>query len=134
MGPETGDRTGTLTTYADPMPTCSFPFLDRLLLPTLLGGSLFALLAAVIGHSVMRTFLEARGVQPWGIFDSLRAIPFALLGAALIGVAVTLTAGLLVLECRDLRDTPSVLIADAVCALGGMVLLRTGLLGVRRLT
>jgi len=116
------------------MPTCSLLFLDRLLLPTLCGGVLFGALARVIGHGIVGTFLEKRGVQPWGVLDSMRAIPLVIFGAALIGVAVTFSAGLLLLECRDLRNTPIVLVMDAGCALGGMLLLRTGLQGVHRLT
>ncbi|HYW30202.1 MAG TPA: hypothetical protein VE869_01765 [Gemmatimonas sp.] len=116
------------------MPDCALPLLDRFLIPCIVGGFVFATLAAVIGHSILQTFLEARGVVPWSLFDSLTSLPLLLLGAGAIGAAVTLAAGLYLLACPGFQHRSALFILGGTAALGGLALLRAGLLGVRRLT
>ncbi|MES2525357.1 MAG: hypothetical protein V4617_21885 [Gemmatimonadota bacterium] len=116
------------------MPSCALSFIDRFLVPCILGGFVFATLAAVIGHSILRTFLEARGVAPWGILDTFTSIPLVMLGAGALGAAATLTVGLVLLDCPNYEDRQIVFVIDGAAALGGLALLRAGLLGVRRLT
>lgn len=116
------------------MPSCALPLLSRLMLPTMSGGLVCALMAAFIGHSVLRTFLEARGVVPWGLRDSVGALPMMIMGAALVGVSCTLITGAVVAIC-PIEDGTSVLASLSIaCLLTGVVLLRLGLIEVRKLT
>lgn len=116
------------------MPSCSLPFFERYFLPTAGGALLLAIVAGMIGHSILRTFLEARGVEPWGVLDSLNAMPLVLLGAAAVGAAATLTATAIILPCTDYGESTFPITASVVLVVSGLLMLRLGLLAVRRLT
>ncbi len=91
-------------------------------------------LAWIICHRVMRTFLEARGVEPWTAFDSMGSAPLVLAGAAAIGGGTTLAAGLFVNPCAQLVHTTAAQVAAIALAITGLLMLHFGLLAIRRLT
>lgn len=116
------------------MPDCSLSLLERHLLPTLAGGVAVLLLAWLLCHRVMQTFLEARGVQPWSAFDSFGAAPLVLAGAAAVGGATTLASGLFVNPCASYAHTTAAEVAAIALAITGLMMLHFGLLALRRLT
>ncbi len=61
----------------------------------MLSALVSAVLAAVIVHRKLRPPLEARGVRPWRLIDSLAAAPLVLAGAALAGGAGAAVAGVM---------------------------------------
>lgn len=60
--------------------------------PAMLCGVGALVLVAAVAHALLRTFLEARGVRPWTLLDSLGASPVLLLGALLLGMSAGLLA------------------------------------------
>ena len=119
--------------YAREMPNCSSSPIALLLLPTLAGSLLCTALMAGVAHSVLRIFLEARGVSPWRVRDSLGSMPLVLLGAGMVGAAITLASASTVASCpmSNRAWVPGVL--SAALALVGLALLRLGLLALRKL-
>jgi len=55
--------------------------------PAMLCGVGALVLVAAVAHALLRTFLEARGVRPWTLLDSLGASPMLLLGALVLGMS-----------------------------------------------
>lgn len=96
---------------------------------------LAGLLAFAISHAILRTFLEARGVEPWSRRDSALATPLVTLGATLITGAVVYLTVATIVPCPV--GTGRMGLARMVClgllASGGLML-RLGLLALRKLT
>ena len=92
------------------------------------------LLAWFVCHRVMKTFLEARGVAPWTAIDSLGSAPLVLTGAAAVGGATTLAAGVFTNPCSLLAHTVAATMAALALAITGFLMLHFGLLALRRLT
>lgn len=68
------------------MPLC--PTSADLTEALLIAGGAVATLAGMIGHGVLRPLLEARGVTPWTLKDSLGSMPLILIGSAMVGGSV----------------------------------------------
>ena len=98
----------------------------------LLASVVCALVAGMVGHGVLRPLLEARGVTPWRVHDSLGALPLVLIGSALIGGGAALV-GWLFGVCGGIIS-PAVGAAAVVAVLVGVFVLRLGLLALRKLT
>ena len=98
----------------------------------LLAGFVCAGVAGMVGHGVLRPLLEARGVTPWRVHDSLGALPLVLIGSALIGGGAALV-GWLFGVCGGIIS-PAVGAAAVVAVLAGGLMLRLGLLALRKLT
>jgi hypothetical protein len=100
-----------------------------------LANASVALQVAQGTHALLRTFLEARGVRPWTLLDSLGASPVLLLGALLLGT----TGGVLAawwLTCPGLRcAVPSVgVLLALLLAAAGVLATWLGLLALRKFT
>ena len=92
------------------------------------------MVAALVGHGVLKPMLEARGVVPWTRRDSLGALPLVMIGAAATGVGAMLLADWLFGVCGDII-TPAVNVgAGTVALFAGLFTLRLGLLALRKLT
>lgn len=87
--------------------------------------------AGMVGHGVLRSFLEARGVAPWSLLDSLGSMGLVMLGTGVIGGS----GGLLALWGISGCDVAG---WSVVCASGllvcGVVMTRLGLHALRKLT
>lgn len=101
------------------------------LISALTGGLAAAVLCAIVAHGILRPLLEARGITPWTVRDSLGSLPVVLIGS-------TLTAGAAVYLVHLMGDAPSarlpvrVLCLALLCA--GLLMVRLGLLALRKLT
>lgn len=93
-------------------------------------GVLMALVAGFVAHGVLRPLLEARGVRPWTVRDSIGALPLVLIGAAMLagGASVLVVTG--ATEC--VLKT-SVVVPVWVIMIFGVAMLRLGLLALRKL-
>ena len=92
---------------------------------------LVAFVAGMVGHGVLRPLLEARGVTPWRVRDSLGSLPLVLVGSALVGGAASYVAAWSVTGCSAHGwPTVSLLSAATIC---GVLLIRLGLLALRKL-
>ena len=98
----------------------------------LLASVVCALVAGMVGHGVLRPLLEARGVTPWRVHDSLGALPLVLIGSALIGGGAA-PVGWLFGVCGGIIS-PAVGAAAVAAVLAGVLMLRLGLLALRKLT
>lgn len=104
----------------------------------LVGAGLAALLGAIVcaavAHGILRPLLEARGVVPWTVRDSLGSLPLVLVGSALsVGAAFYLVLQRLAPSVASHAAVlPSV--AAGVLLLVGLSTLRLGLLALRKLT
>ena len=104
-------------------------------LTAVVAAALAWLIALAISHSILRTFLEARGVEPWSRRDSALATPLVTLGAALVTGAVVYLTVATIVPCPV--GTGRMGLTRMVClgllASGGLML-RLGLLALRKLT
>lgn len=98
---------------------------------TIAGFALLAsLIAGLVGHGVLCPLLEARGITPWRLRDSLGSLPLVLIGSGLMGGTAALLAGWGVTRCA----VALWVIVTAIAVVGGGVLLmRLGLLALRKL-
>jgi len=111
--------------------------LDAVLMTALVSAGVCMGVAAMVGHGVLRPMLEARGVTPWTVRDSLGSMPLVLFGAAACGAGgsvgtywLTGVSGAIIPSVH-----PSMLAAMAVAlVLIGLLVLRLGLLALRKLT
>jgi len=89
-----------------------------------------AVIAATIAHGALRPLLEARGVAPWTVRDTLGSTPLVVLGAALSAGSVTASATLVAMASVPVW---SHVLCLALLAAGALAL-RLGLLALRKLT
>lgn len=88
------------------------------------------LVTAIVGHGVLRPLLEARGVRPWSLKDSIGALMLVMIGGA--GFAAGLTA---LIVCRVYHS--DFVLFDVLCLAllcCGALTMRLGLLALRKLT
>ncbi len=98
---------------------------------TIAGSALLAsLIAGMVGHGVLRPLLEARGITPWRLRDSLGSLPLVLIGSGLMGGTAALLAAWGVTRCTVAL---SVLVTASALVVGGVLLMRLGLLALRKL-
>ncbi|MEQ1693377.1 MAG: hypothetical protein ABMA00_18945 [Gemmatimonas sp.] len=98
---------------------------------TILGlAVLMALVAGMVGHGVLRPLLEARGIAPWRLRDSLGSMPLVLLGSALVGGTAAAFAVWGVTGC-DVAGW--VVMITSAKMIAGVVMMRLGLLALRKL-
>ncbi len=97
-------------------------------LVSVVAAILTAILGGVIAHGILGPLLEARGVRPWNLSDSLASIPLILLGSAMaVGCAVYLTSTFTFTSYR----------ARVICLvlfLAGLFMVRLGILSLRKLS
>ena len=106
---------------------------EGLVAAAIVASVLCAAVAGIVGHGVLRPMLEARGVAPWTVRDSLGSMPLVLIGAALIGGSGALASGWLWCACDAIIPTVLVVVAGTLFLLG-LSMLRLGLLALRKLT
>ena len=99
----------------------------------IVASAVCAMVAGIVGHGVLRPMLEARGVAPWAVRDSVGSMPLVLIGAALIGASGALASGWLWCACDAIIPTVLVVVAGTLFLLG-LSMLRLGLLALRKLT
>ena len=87
--------------------------------------------AGMVGHGILKPLLEARGVSPWRVRDSLGSMPLVLLGSGLIGGTAVLLGLWGVTRCEV--GGWSVASASGMLVVG-TVTLRLGLLALRKLS
>mgnify|MGYP006972389751 CR=1 FL=1 len=93
------------------------------------GGSAM-LVAAAVGHGVLRPLLEARGVRPWTVRDSVGSLMLVILGSGVFGGGLAgVGIGWVVHSAVGMFD---VLCLAALAA--GALMMRLGLLALRKLT
>ena len=105
---------------------------EALVLTMIVAAVACGLVAATVGHGILRPMLEARGVLPWTVRDSVGSMPLVLIGAAAIGAAASVASGWLWGVCEAIIPTALGVIAGALFLLG-LLTLRLGLLALRKL-
>ena len=110
----------------------------------LLTGVVCACVAGTVGHGVLRPLLEARGVAPWRLRDSLGSLPLVLSGSAMIGAGAAVVMGWLFGACGGImsaavgtapsRATVATAVGGTAALLVGALMLRLGLLALSKLT
>ncbi len=84
----------------------------------------------MVGHGVLCPLLEARGITPWRVRDSLGSLPLVLIGSGLMGGAAAVLAAWGVTRCA----VAFWMIVSAIAVVvGGVLLMRLGLLALRKL-
>lgn len=92
---------------------------------------LVSFVAATVGHGVLRPLLEARGITPWRLRDSVGSLPLVLIGGAVVGAPAALLTAWGITECR----VAGWAIATAIACMGaGLLTMRLGLLALKKLT
>ena len=96
-----------------------------------LSGALVSVcVAGMVGHGVLRPLLEARGLVPWRVLDSLGSTPLVLIGSAFVG------GGAALLAAWGLGGCPVAAWLTVLASAGmvwGAVMMRLGLLALRKL-
>ncbi len=110
----------------------------------LVAGFVCACVAGAVGHGVLRPLLEARGVTPWRLRDSLGSLPLVIGGTALIGTGAAVVVGWLFGACGGIMSaaagkahgpaTVATAVGGTAALLVGALMLRLGLLALRKLT
>lgn len=83
-----------------------------------------------VGHGVLRPLLEARGVRPWLLKDSIGALMLVTIGSACFAAGLTA-----LIVCRIYHSDFALF--DVLCLAllcGGALTMRLGLLALRKLT
>jgi hypothetical protein len=93
-------------------------------------GLLSALVAGMVGHGVLRPLLEARGVSPWRVRDSLGSLPLVLIGSALLGAT---TSSLMSLGNSECSVSGAILALLCVVIVSSISMIRLGLLALKKL-
>lgn len=103
--------------------------------PALACGIAAPVLVATVAHALLKTFLEARGVRPWTLLDSLGASPVLLLGAVLLGGSGG-ALGTWWLTCPGMGCAipPVGVVFALACAAGGLLATALGLHALRKFT
>jgi hypothetical protein len=104
-----------------------------LLTAVMIGAVTGATLSLVVAHGLLRAFMEARGISPWSVRDSVGATVLVTLGAGAIGAAAALA--IVAATSATIAMSAGVRAASiSALALLGAVSLRLGLLALRKLT
>ena len=107
------------------------PTSNELFAAATLMAVLGACIAGAVGHGVLRPLLEARGVSPWRVRDSLGSLPLVLIGGALLSGAVAWLSMQLVMPC--VFGWPLVAgVVIVVCA--AVMMMRLGIHALRKLS
>lgn len=88
-------------------------------------------ITTAVGHGALRPLLEARGITPWTLRDTLGALPLVVIGSGSATAAVVGAATRHALERRAIGA------ADMLCLAllaTGAAMVRLGLLALRKLT
>lgn len=93
-------------------------------------GLVVVLIAGVIGHGVLRPLLEARGVTPWTVRDSIGSMPLVLLGSGLMGACSAVFLALNVVKCPD---SGFYLLLLSLGIVVGFAMIKLGLIALRKL-
>lgn len=91
---------------------------------------LVAVVAGTVGHGVLRPMLEARGVAPWSVRDSLGSMPLVLIGAAMIGGSGACFFAWALTQCVGSGVKITIV---SVIMVWGVTLVRLGLVALRKL-
>lgn len=103
---------------------------DALWLAMLVTAGSAMFVAAAVGHGVLRPLLEARGIRPWTVRDSVGALMLVILGSGILGGGLAgVSIGWVVRSAGGMFD---VLCLAALAA--GALMMRLGLLALRKLT
>jgi len=97
-------------------------------LAALAGALVAAVLSVIIAHGVLRPLLEARGVVPWTVRDTLGSLPLVMIGSALTTGSAVYLAG------RIFSANLPLHVLCLALLLAGLLTVRFGLLGLRKLT
>lgn len=92
------------------------------------GAVLVSALAGLVSHGVLRPLLEARGIVPWTVKDTLGSTPLILSGSALIGGALASGVALVAQRCAAGWPVGLCVLTAAV----GVVTVLLGLNAVRK--
>lgn len=91
---------------------------------------LASLIAGMVGHGVLCPLLEARGIMPWRLRDSLGSLPLVLIGSGLMGGTAALLAAWALTRCAV---SLWMIVTAIAVVVGGVLLIRLGLLALRKL-
>src|SRR6187431_1410466 len=86
--------------------------------------------AGMVGHGILRPLLEARGLTPWHVRDSLGSMPLVLIGSGLTGGMGTPLAVWGVTGC-DVNGWSVAVIGGLLVV--GVVMVRLGLVALQKL-
>lgn len=106
------------------------PTQAQLTLSSVSMGLLVAFLIGLVAHGILKPLLEARGVNPWTLRDTLGATPLVLIGGALVGGGATVLTIAGATGCTLLGVVTFAVSVKMVIGLG---MLRLGLLALRKL-
>ena len=109
----------------------SCPGVVELTFTTVSLSLLVMFVAGMVGHGILRPLLEARGVAPWRLRDSLGSMPLVLLGSGVIGGTGMLLGLWGVTGCHV--SGASVALTSAALVVG-TVMTRLGLHALRKLS
>jgi hypothetical protein len=93
-------------------------------------GLAMAMLAGLIGHGILRPLLEARGVAPWTLRDSLGSTPLILIGSFVLGAATAFFLAHGITKCTIGVPIMALLSASIVIS---VLVVRLGLIALRKL-
>lgn len=89
-------------------------------------------LAITLVHGTLQPFLEARGVRPWTLLDTIASIPLVITGAAGVGAVGAVALQLVQLSPRHGVGTAIVALAAGFSV--SLLLIWLGLRALRKLT
>jgi len=104
-----------------------------MLLAVIMGACFGALISMVVAHGTMKPLMQARGVSPWTLRDTIGSTMLVTIGAALEGSSAVLLGAVVVGLPGELSLTTT-LILLALLAAPGALCLRLGLIALRKLT
>lgn len=108
----------------------SCPSLSELTVVAVGLGLLVSLIAGVVGHGVLQPLMEARGVRPWALRDSLGSMPLVLIGSWFVGAASAVYLALGITKCQISVSCVALL---SIVIVVGFLMIRLGLLALRKL-
>lgn len=95
---------------------------------------LAVLVIGAVAHGILRIFLEARGVRPWTLSDSLGSLPLVLIGTLLTFMGAMLLANPANSPVSAAGNTPIVHLVLLALVLAGLFLIRLGIFALKKLT
>ena len=87
--------------------------------------------AGMVGHGILRPLVEARGVTPWRLRDSLGSMPTVLIGSGLLGGTGMLLATWGATGC-DVAGWKVAVAGGLVVA--ATIMMRVGIIALRKLS
>jgi hypothetical protein len=103
---------------------------DVVWLTLLAAGGCAMLVTVIVGHGVLRPLLEARGIAPWTVRDSVGSLMLVVLGSGLFAGGLAAFVA-----CRAFHSGLGLF--DVLCLAAfaaGALMMRLGLLALRKLT